>query len=270
LAPHGFFFSPDLSTSNRATVGGMVSTDASGQGSLVYGKTSDHLLAMTAVLANGELLSTQAISRESALALSEQNSCIGKIYKQVLETCVSKREQIIEKFPRLNRFLTGYDLEHAYDDENDCIDIGRLIAGAEGSLAFIAEVKLNITKIPSYTTLVNVKYDDFESALRHAPGMIKANATSVETVDSKVLNLARADLSWNTVKDLIKDVPGKSMDGLNMVEYNDESEQDIQAKIEALSARLDQEIADNAAANKKGVIAYQIINTRSERKQWAY
>ncbi|WP_185702494.1 FAD-binding oxidoreductase, partial [Aeromonas caviae] len=50
LKPHGYFFSPDLSTSNRATLGGMVNTDASGQGSLVYGKTSDHVLGLKAVL----------------------------------------------------------------------------------------------------------------------------------------------------------------------------------------------------------------------------
>ncbi len=66
LRPHGFFFSPDLSTSNRATLGGMISTDASGQGSLVYGKTSDHVLGLTAILANGELLQTEAVSMAEA------------------------------------------------------------------------------------------------------------------------------------------------------------------------------------------------------------
>lgn len=50
LKPFGYFFSPELSTSNRATLGGMINTDASGQGSLVYGKTSDHVLGVTAVL----------------------------------------------------------------------------------------------------------------------------------------------------------------------------------------------------------------------------
>ncbi|VEI48380.1 FAD linked oxidase domain-containing protein [Actinobacillus equuli] len=56
LKPHGLFFSPELSTSNRATLGGMINTDASGQGSLQYGKTSDHVLAIKSVLMNGEVL----------------------------------------------------------------------------------------------------------------------------------------------------------------------------------------------------------------------
>ena len=56
LKPHGLFFAPELSTSNRATLGGMINTDASGQGSLQYGKTSDHVLALRSVLMNGEIL----------------------------------------------------------------------------------------------------------------------------------------------------------------------------------------------------------------------
>ena len=70
LKPHGFFFAPDLSTSNRATIGGMINTDASGQGSLVYGKTSDHVLALTTVLADGVVLKTAPIT----LALAQQKA----------------------------------------------------------------------------------------------------------------------------------------------------------------------------------------------------
>ena len=64
LKPHGLFFSPELSTSNRATIGGMVNTDASGQGSLVYGKTSDHVLELTAVLEDGSRLECSPLSGE--------------------------------------------------------------------------------------------------------------------------------------------------------------------------------------------------------------
>ncbi|MEM0910485.1 MAG: FAD-binding and (Fe-S)-binding domain-containing protein [Pseudomonadota bacterium] len=260
LRPYGYFFSPDLSTSNRATIGGMVSTDASGQGSLVYGKTSDHLLSVTAVLADGSVLETEKVSVEQAKILSQAKGIVGKIYKQVIKTCVEKRNKIIEKFPRLNRFLTGYDLEHAFDDENQTIDLGRLIAGAEGSLGFIAEAKLNVTPIPTYTALVNVKYDDFESALRHAPSMVEANATSVETIDSLVLNLARSDIIWHSVSDLIQDVPNKTTDGLNMVEYNSDDEQAIQDKLASLQTMLDKQIAEKQA----GVIGYQITRDKSQ------
>ena len=255
LRPHGFFFSPDLSTSNRATVGGMINTDASGQGSLVYGKTSDHVLALSSVLASGDVLETQPISIEEAKDIAEQNTPYGRIINQVFASCVDKRDEILAKFPRLNRFLTGYDLEHAVSDDHKNIDVSRLITGSEGSLAVVCEAKLNLTPISVAKTLINIKYDSFDSALRHSPTLVAAKATSVETVDSKVLNLAREDIIWHSVSDLIQNVEGKVMDGLNMVEYNGESVAQLADTVAKLTAQLDEDIVNNT-----GVIGYQVTS----------
>lgn len=258
LRPHGFFFSPDLSTSNRATIGGMINTDASGQGSLIYGKTSDHVLALESVLANGELLSTAPLAIEKAKELAGQNNSLGEIIKQVLATSIDKRDQIIEKFPRLNRFLTGYDLEHAVSDDLQTIDLSRLITGSEGSLAFVCEAKLNLTAISPAKTLINIKYDSFDSALRHSPTLVEAKATSVETIDSKVLNLAKEDISWHTVSDLITDVEGQVMDGINIVEYNGKTIDGLAEQVKLLTEQLDKDIT-----NKTGVIGYQVTSDLS-------
>lgn len=254
LKPYGFFFAPDLSTSNRATIGGMVNTDASGQGSLVYGKTSDHVLALKTVLIDGNILKTHKMATFEAEHRAEQPNSVGRIYRQVLDSCREFRPQILAKFPRLNRFLTGYDLEHVFNDDLTEFDLSRIITGSEGSLGFVVEAKLNITPIAKYKCLVNVKYDSFASALRNAPFLVAAEATSVETVDSKVLNLARADIIWHQVKDLITDVPGIEMQGLNMVEYNSESQAEIEQKIAALTTRLDSAISDKT----DGIIGYQL------------
>ena len=254
LKPYGFFFAPDLSTSNRATIGGMINTDASGQGSLVYGKTSDHVLALKTVLIDGNVLKTHKMATFEAEHRAEMPNSIGRIYRQVLDSCREHRVQILEKFPRLNRFLTGYDLEHVFNDDLSEFDLSRIITGSEGSLGFVVEAKLNITPIAKFKCLVNVKYNSFESALRNAPFLVAADATSVETVDSKVLNLARADIIWHQVKDLITDVPGVDMQGLNMVEYNSEQQQDIEQKVASLTARLDQAIAES----RDGIIGYQL------------
>lgn len=257
LRPLGFFFAPDLSTSNRATVGGMINTDASGQGSLVYGKTSDHILGLTSVLADGTILNTMPQKIEDAEKLTQQDSPHAKITQQLLDTCVGKRQQILDKFPRLNRFLTGYDLENTLNEELTELDISRVITGSEGSLAFVAEAKINITPIATFKALVNVKYDSFESALRHAPSMVAANATSVETVDSNVLNLAKQDIIWHSVSDLISEVEGKVVLGLNMVEYNSNDQADIEQKIASLSASLDK-------AESLGVIGYQVTYDKAD------
>ncbi|NHX32997.1 FAD-binding oxidoreductase, partial [Escherichia coli] len=87
LKPYGYFFSPELSTSNRATLGGMINTDASGQGSLVYGKTSDHVLGVKAMVLGGECLDTRAMPIELAQTIASEDSTVGRIYKTVLERC---------------------------------------------------------------------------------------------------------------------------------------------------------------------------------------
>jgi FAD/FMN-containing dehydrogenase/Fe-S oxidoreductase len=253
LRPHGYFFAPDLSTSNRATIGGMINTDASGQGSLVYGKTSDHVLALSSVLANGELFNTAPISVTEAEQRALVDDSEGKIFAQVLESCREHRALILEKFPRLNRFLTGYDLEHVFNDELTQVDLSRLLTGSEGSLAVVCEAKLNITPIAKAKTLVNIKYDSFDSALRHSPSLVAAQATSVETVDSKVLNLAKQDIVWHSVKALLTDVEGKTMDGINIVEYNGTSEQAVAAQVDKLCEQLQQDIKYNT-----GVIGFQV------------
>lgn len=257
LRPHGFFFAPDLSTSSRATIGGMINTDASGQGSLVYGKTSNHVLSLESVLANGDLLNTAPMTMEQAQLLAKEDSSHGQITKQVLASSLDNRQLILEKFPRLNRFLTGYDLENVLQNEENTFDLSRLITGSEGSLAFVCQAKLNITPISLAKTLINIKYDSFDSALRHSPFLVSAKATSVETIDSKVLNLAKQDIVWHSVSDLITDVPDKVMDGINIVEFNGTTVDALAEQVTLLTQGLDETIASD---NTGGVIGYQVTS----------
>ncbi|TKF07014.1 D-2-hydroxyglutarate dehydrogenase YdiJ [Vibrio kanaloae] len=251
VRPYGYFFSPDLSTSNRATIGGMVNTDASGQGSLKYGKTSDHVLSLQAVFADGSCLESD---------LSHGLPVEGEFAHHALAVteavCREKRAQILNKFPPLNRFLTGYDLKNAINEQDDSFDLTRVLCGAEGSLAFITEAKLNLTPIPKARTLVNVKYNTFDSALRNAPFMVEAKALSVETVDSRVLNLAKQDIVWHTVSDLLMDVPNKEMLGINMVEFAGQDEAEVEQQVQALTAQLETMVETEDA----GVIGFQVCS----------
>lgn len=251
IRPFGYFFSPDLSTSNRATLGGMINTDASGQGSLKYGKTSDHVLSLQAVFADGSCLES-----DLSKGMPQEGEYAFEAFRVTEKVCREKRSQIEEKFPPLNRFLTGYDLKNALDTDADKFDLTRVLCGAEGSLAFITEAKLNLTPIPKARTLVNVKYNSFDSALRNAPFMVEANALSVETVDSRVLNLAKQDIVWHTVSDLLTDVPGKDMQGINMVEFAGQDVQEVEQQVKALTARLESMLANN----ESGIIGYQVCS----------
>lgn len=279
LKPYGFFFSPELSTSNRATIGGMINTDASGQGSLVYGKTSDHVLGMRSVLLTGDILDTKAVPIEVAKSLADDSSTVGKIYQAAIDSTLNNRQLILDKFPPLNRFLTGYDLKNCWNDTLDKFDLGRLITGSEGSLAIVAEAKLNITPIPKVRRLININYNSFDAALRAAPLMLEAKALSVETVDSKVLNLAREDIIWASVKHLItpetfldaqSSSAEKLIQGINIVEFAGDDESLINAQVANLKQKLDQQIneqnSDDEARkiNQSTLLGYQICENVDE------
>src|SRR5690554_5154242 len=112
LKPHGLFFAPELSTSNRATIGGMIATDASGQGSCEYGKTRDHVLELDSVLLGGQRLHSRPVDEDELDNLCARNDSVGRVYRRARRIIDSERERIAAIFPPLNRCLTGYDLAH--------------------------------------------------------------------------------------------------------------------------------------------------------------
>lgn len=255
LRPHGLFFSPELSTSSRATIGGMLSNDAAGQGSLKYGRTSSHVKSLRAVLRDGSVVTFGSVNKEELKAKCALQTLEGEIYRKCAQVLKDNAAKVRKHFPELNRFMTGYDLYHAYDPATDTINLARLITGAEGTLAVVTEVTLDLTVLPAYRALLLVKYRDFDSALRHANVLIEAGALSVETVDSKVLNLAKKDPVWFTVKDYIKDDGSCVIDGLNIVEFAgaDKEHED------KLLHSLYQACLDSAKSDKGGITGAELV-----------
>ena len=116
LKPHGLFFAPELSTSNRATVGGMINTDASGQGSCTYGKTRDHVLELHSVLLGGQRLHTRPLDEAELEQACAEPGRAGEVYRTARQIQETQAELIEQIFPKLNRCLTGYDLAHLRDE----------------------------------------------------------------------------------------------------------------------------------------------------------
>jgi len=239
LEPYGLFFAPELSTSNRATIGGMINTDASGQGSVLYGKTRDHVLELKSVWIGGETWDSGPISDEALAQHSARSDKIGEMHR-LLDTIQQQHHEEIERcFPKLNRCLTGYDLAHIRD-ESGRFNLNSVLCGAEGSLAFLTEAKLNVLPIPKVSVLVNIKYDSFESSLRDANDLLGWGATSIETIDSKVLNLAMQDITWDTVASYFpQDASEPAIQGINLVEYTGDSEAELDEQLQRLCEHLD-------------------------------
>ena len=133
LAEHGLFFPPELSTSNRATIGGMISTDASGQGSCLYGKTRDHVLELTTVLLDGTVWRSAPLEDEELAEIQRRTDRVGAIHRLVDAIHRDQADLIAQRFPKLNRCLTGYDLAHIRDGRGR-FDLNAILCGSEGTL----------------------------------------------------------------------------------------------------------------------------------------
>lgn len=261
LKKEGLFFSPELSTSSRACISGMVSNDAAGQGSLKYGRTSSHVKALTVVLTDGSVAHFGPVSGDALTQCLKKEGLEGDLYRNLYALLKEHRGKIEEIFPKLNRFMTGYDLAHAYTPktktQDECLNLARLICGAEGTLGVISEVTLDLTPIPDFRTLLVIKYDDFFSALKHATVLIEAGALSVETVDSKVLNLAREDNVWLSVAEYIQEVPDHTIAGLNIVEFAGNDAVAEEQKMQKLFAALHEQ----SLVFKDGILGVQQVTT---------
>ncbi|MCL5427364.1 MAG: FAD-binding oxidoreductase [Gammaproteobacteria bacterium] len=242
LKPHGLFFAPELSTSNRATIGGMISTDASGQGSCEYGKTRDHVLELDTILLGGQHLHSRALTPDEEQVGRQQEGTLGRVHSTAAEIIDQQRELIAATFPPLNRCLTGYDLAHLRDAEGQ-LNLNSLLCGSEGSLGFLNEAVLNVLPIPKHSTLVNVRYTSFMDALRDA-NVLKssaANPTSIETVDDTVLQLAMEDFVWDSVAEFFPATGSSPIRGINLIEFNDNDPEQLASRVTAFTHHLSQD-----------------------------
>ncbi|KQV33546.1 MULTISPECIES: FAD-binding and (Fe-S)-binding domain-containing protein [unclassified Rhizobium] len=237
LAPHGLFFAPELSTSNRATIGGMISTDACGQGSCLYGKTSNHVLGLRVVLTDGTDFSSRPVCQEELRALQTRPDRIGEIHRTLARIATDDRADIERIFPKLNRFMTGYDLAHLVREDGR-FDLNAVLCGSEGTLAMIAEAELNLLPIPACAALVNIRYDNFNAALEDARNLVALDVASVETIDETVLRLAKGDIVWPRIAAFFPDDADGPANGINITEILADTPQELAEKLSAVTVAL--------------------------------
>lgn len=233
LTSKGVFFAPNLSPSSRATIGGMISTDASGKGSRIYGKTSEHVLALRQVLLDGTVLETRPLTREELAKEKRKPGLVGQVHREVEAILERSRDRIREELPKLRRFLTGYDLAHV-DTEDGKFDLSRVLAGSEGTLAILTEAKIRLTRLPKHKKLVAIRYTDFDAALRAANVLVASGPGAIETVDDTIVGLARGDVIWHSVAHLIDDAGEPSLRAVNLVEFESDDPAVVEAKVEEL------------------------------------
>ncbi len=256
LKTYGLFFAPELSTSNRATIGGMISTDACGQGSCLYGKTSNHVLGLRVVLSDGSDWWSRPLGNPELEEIKARDDRIGEIHRVVDAIARDKSELIAATFPKLNRYMTGYDLAHIWREDGR-FDLNAVLCGSEGTLVMIAEAELNVLPIPARSALINIRYGDFNTALEDARRLVALKVASVETVDEKVLGLAKGDIVWSGIARFFPEDASGTANGINIVEVLADDSDELERKLADVTAALD----DGSSARHKG---YTIAREKAE------
>jgi FAD/FMN-containing dehydrogenase/Fe-S oxidoreductase len=238
LKPHGVFFAPNLSPSNRATLGGMIATDACGEGSRIHGKTSQHVVDLEVVVRGGTVHRTARVGGAELDALCADPGLFAQAHKLAREIAIARRDDIASTFPKLRRYMTGYNLAHMASSDGSTVDLAQLLTGSEGSLGVVTEARLRLTRDHRHRAMVVLRYPSFDDALAGAAWILGTDPGSVETLDETVLTLAKGDVIYDPVREFVSDPGPETTRAINLVEYGGDDASAVQAKLDALVAEI--------------------------------
>ncbi|MEH6523540.1 FAD-binding and (Fe-S)-binding domain-containing protein [Sulfitobacter sp.] len=234
LAPHGRFFAPHVSTTSRATLGGMVSNDSSGKGSVVYGKTSDHIQSIEFALPNGEDVEIRRVAAQNLAAL---DGTLGKLAREIDSMLAPHGDDIRANFPEMKRGFTGYNLKETRTEGGD-LDLIKLVAGSEGTLGLIKSVTLQTVPIPAHTVLTVLVYASHEVGLRAIPNLLTSRPHAIEFIDDKILGAALRSPFAQDVKDILGIDQGAESLAAHFFEMSEEDEGALENRLEAFLEHL--------------------------------
>ncbi|BFM44067.1 FAD-binding and (Fe-S)-binding domain-containing protein [Flavobacterium sp. CFS9] len=203
LKPHGVFFAPITSTSNRAMIGGMVGNNSSGTTSIRYGVTRDKIAEVKALLSDGsEVVFTDLTSAEF-IEKTKGDTLENKIYKTIYDelSVTATQEEIIKEFPKpeIHRRNTGYAVDillksDLFGGTEPTINLGKLLCGSEGTLAFTTEVTLKVDDLPPpHSIMVVGHYHTIQESLESVVVAMKHHLYTAEMIDDTILDCTKTN-----------------------------------------------------------------------------
>jgi FAD/FMN-containing dehydrogenase len=227
----GLLFGPDTSTSNRATIGGMLGNNSGGSHSIAYGLTVEHVIEMTTILADGSRAVFGEVTPAQFAAKMRLPGLEGQIYQEVDRIRTRYDAEIRTKYPRHWRRVCGYNLDELVKDRP--LNMARLIVGSEGTFVTVVEAKMRLVEKPKATAVDVIHYHDMQEALESSQAILETGPYAVELTDKMILDLARMNIEQAGRMGFVQGDPAAIL----MVEYAGETEQEVKAKVADLEAR---------------------------------
>ncbi len=199
LQPHGLWLPVDVSTSAQATIGGMAGNNSCGSRSIAYGNMVHNVLGIDAVLADGSEIAFGPLSRMARTGRA------GAIVDRLEAVGARERDEIARMVPKVLRRVGGYNLDvfapqsvRPYTSDGS-VNLAHLLVGSEGTLAYFAQITVQLARLPAHRTLGVVNFNSFRKAMESAQHIVKLAPSAVELVDRTMLDLARANPAFRPV-----------------------------------------------------------------------
>ncbi len=254
LAPHDLKFAPDISPSNRATIGGMIGNNSSGMYSIVYGKTIDHVLELRVMLSDGSIATLAPLSEDELREKLMLDSLEGRAYRTVRRLAREHADEIARRYPRVLRRVGGYNLdafvgsplsvvsrqESRGTTDNgllttDSFNLSKIIVGSEGTLAIVLAAKLRLVPRPKHTAIGILAFESLDAALEAVVPCLECQPAAVELMDEILLDLTRKSREYaRYLASFVRGTPG----GLLQVEFFGDTPEAVLADLDRLETHL--------------------------------
>jgi FAD/FMN-containing dehydrogenase/Fe-S oxidoreductase len=186
LKPHGLWFPVDISTSSRATIGGMAGNNSCGGRSMRYGTMRDNVIAIEAVLADGTLAHFGRIGG----SLNDVPAPLRPLAKDLLAIGAREADEVAARFPKVQRRVGGYNLDALVPGKND-INLAHVLVGSEGTLGFSTRIELKLSPLLGRRAVGACHFGSFREAMETTRHIVHLMPIAVELIDRTMIELAR-------------------------------------------------------------------------------
>ncbi len=261
LKPHGLHLPLDLSTSNRATIGGMIANNSAGTRSIIYGKTIDYVESVDVVFADGSGATLGPMTEEGLRSKLAQGDVEGGAYRTVQRLGSELEAEIRQRYPRILRRVGGYNLDEFLPDGGaaggrEPFNLARIVVGSEGTLALTVAAKMRLAPLPPRRVLCSVQFDDLLEAMRATPVILEHGPSAVELIDRFMLDKTRGRIEYAPLREFIQGDPGAVL----LVEFFGQSDGELEDKIGRLEADL--------AEQELGNYVYRAVGAEEQARIW--
>ena len=228
-APHGLMFGPDTSTSNRATLGGMIGNNSAGSGSVRYGMTIDHVRELSVVLADASRARLGPVDEAERQRRAAAGTLEGALYRELPRIVAENKEAITGGYPEFWRRSGGYRLDRISAEP---FDLAEFVVGSEGTLVVATEALVDLVPKPKYTVIAVGHFTSTQAAIEATEDALSFDPSGVELMDRTILDLSRERIEYASLGTILEGDP----DALLFVSFTGDDQDELTGRLQRLSS----------------------------------